>query len=619
MRPAAEGTTPTTVTVSDTGGTYDRASPLQDKNEGAQARHDVGCSHACLQARASYRRADWTMSSNRSRASLLVVSVMASLMLGVAVGFWMPGDDDLFELRKNFRIFGAVYEEVVTGYVKPVSPEHLMRTGIEAMLSELDPYTTFLDEADNANLDMITEGEYGGVGLDVGTRGGKITVVAPRQGASGYKQGIRAGDVILEINDQPVDPLSLEDVQTLLRGEPGTTIRVTVEREGSPAPLDFTLTREDIDLENVTYRGRVGPNSEIGYVKLERFTRNAGNDLEAALQALTEEADPRGLILDLRDNPGGLLNGAVRVTELFVRKGAVVVSTEGRLPQADRTYRSERAPVVPDLPLVVLVNDYSASASEIVAGAIQDHDRGVVVGTQTYGKGLVQAIRSLPHNTSMKMTTAQYHTPSGRSIQNLDPAPLDDTTAGVGEGDSTTLRTHETTHGRTVRDSDGLRPDLTVDSASSSPLEEALQRRAAFFYYANHYAASRDTLPANFSVTDAVLNDFRAWVKQEDLQYPTDAEHAIDKFREAFGDDAHNDVKAEIDVLREAIRKEKQEDFRSHSDDLKRHLEREILARFVPESEQTAAMLSHDRQVSAAVELLQDENRYNEILSPQEN
>lgn len=559
------------------------------------------------------------MTSNRSRASLLVVSVMASLMLGVAVGFWMPGEDDLFELRKNFRIFGAVYEEVVTGYVKPVSPEHLMRTGIEAMLSDLDPYTTFLDEADNANLNMITEGEYGGVGLDVGTRGGKITVVAPRQGASGYKQGIRAGDVIVEINDQSVTPLSLEDVQTLLHGEPGTTVHVTVDREGAPAPLKFTLTREDIDLENVTYRGRIGPDGKIGYVKLERFTRNAGDDLEAALHTLTDEDDPRGLILDLRDNPGGLLNGAVRVTELFIKKGAVIVSTEGRLPQADRTYRSERAPLLPELPLVVLVNDYSASASEIVAGAVQDHDRGVVMGTQTYGKGLVQAIRSLPHNTSMKMTTAQYHTPSGRSIQNLDPAPLEDTTAGVGGGNHTTLRKHETTRGRPVRDSDGLRPDLTVDSVSSSPLEEALQRRAAFFYYANHYAASRDTLPPNFSVTDAVLNDFRAWVHEEDLEYRTDAEHAIDEFREGFGDDVYTNVKEEIDVLREAIREEKQEDFRSHSDDLKRHLEREILARFVTESERTAAMLPHDPQVSAAVELLHDENQYNEILSPQEN
>ncbi|PSQ61978.1 MAG: S41 family peptidase, partial [Bacteroidetes bacterium QH_1_61_8] len=355
------------------------------------------------------------MVSNRAKASLLIVGLASSLFLGIAVGAWMPSDDDFFELRKNFRIFGAVYEELVTGYVKPVDPEHLMRVGVDAMLSELDPYTSFLDEADNANLDMITKGRYGGVGLDVGKRGGKITVVSPVEGGSGYKQGIRTGDVITTIDDQRVGPLSVEDVETLLRGEPGTAVEVVVEREGAPAPLRFALTREEIDLDNVTYRGRVGPESDVGYVKLERFTRSAASDLESELQALTETGEMTGLILDLRDNPGGLLRAAVSVAELFVEKGATVVSTEGRIAKASSTYRSDRPPLLPDLPLVVLVNGYSASASEIVAGAIQDHDRGVVLGTTTYGKGLVQAIRSLPHNTSLKMTTAQYRTPSGRS------------------------------------------------------------------------------------------------------------------------------------------------------------------------------------------------------------
>lgn len=558
------------------------------------------------------------MTSNRSTISLLVVSTVASLMLGVIVGFWIPGDDDLFEFRKNFRIFGAVYEEVVTGYVKPISPEHLMRTGVDAMLSDLDPYTTFLDEADNANLDMITEGQYGGVGLDIGTRGGKITVIAPVEGASGYKQGIRAGDIIVQVGNQSVDDLSLEDVQTLLRGEPGTTVQVTVDREGAPAPLDFALTREEIDLENVAYRGRVGPASDVGYIKLERFTRDAGQEVESALRTLTEDDEVTGVILDLRDNPGGLLNAAVSVTELFVKKGAVVVSTEGRLPAADRTYSSDRPAQVPDLPLVVLVNNYSASASEIVAGAIQDHDRGVVMGTRTFGKGLVQAIRSLPHNTSMKMTTAQYHTPSGRSIQNLDPAPLDDTTAGVGISDRTTATEHETTHGRTVHDSDGLLPDVTVDSASSNPLEKALQRRAAFFYYANAYAASRDSLPSEFSVTDAVLNDFRTWLDEEGIQYPTGAEHAIRTFRQEFVGDAYDDLNEEVAALEDAVRAEKREDFRTHADNLKRRLEREILARFVSDSQRTAAMLPHDRQVAAALDLLHDEERYRKILSPSE-
>ena len=565
------------------------------------------------------------MIPTRLKSSRLLVAVASALVLGVAVGFWMPRDDDLYELRKNFRIFGAVYEELVTGYVRPVDPEHLMRTGVAAMLEELDPYTTFLDEADNASIDVITEGRYGGVGLNVGRRAGKVTVVAPVEGASGYKQGIRAGDVITRVGSQAVAPLSLDDVQTLLRGEPGTTVEVTVEREGAPAPLTFTLTREQIDLEDVSYRGRVGAADEVGYVKLERFTRDAASDLEAALQALRDDGALEGVILDLRDNPGGLLNAAVGVAELFVPNGATVVSTEGRLPEANNTYRSDRAPLLPDRPLVVLVNGYSASASEIVAGAVQDHDRGVVLGTTTYGKGLVQAIRSLPHNTSLKMTTAQYRTPSGRRIQTLDRTSAPDTTATPdptserdAAGPDAARPAHETTRGRTVRDGDGLQPDVTVAGDTTSALEGALKRRAAFFFYANHYAASRDSLPPDFRVTDDVLADFRSWLEAEEIRYPTDAEHAVRRLRERFGGEAYGAVRAEVAALREAVRTAKQEAFRVHATDLKLHLEREIRARFETESRRTAAMLPHDRQVTAAIELLRAPDRYETILTPEE-
>jgi carboxyl-terminal processing protease len=562
------------------------------------------------------------MFSTRTKASLLIVTLASTLMLGVSVGAWMPKDDDFFELRKEFRIFGAVYEELVTGYVKPVDPQHLMRTGIEAMLSELDPYTTFLDEADNTNIDIITEGQYGGVGLEVGERGGRITIVSPVEGGSGYEQGLRTGDVLTTVSGQSVGPLSVQDVQTLLRGEPGTTVDVVVERAGAPSPLPFTLTREQIDLQDVTYRGLVGSAADVGYLKLERFTRNAAGELASALRTLTGEHDLRGVILDLRGNPGGLLNAAVSVSELFVEKGAVVVSTEGRLAKANNTYRSSRPPLVPDLPLVVLVDHYSASASEIVAGAIQDHDRGVVLGTTTYGKGLVQAIRSLPHNTSLKMTTAQYRTPSGRRIQTVpSAAPGDTSTAALGaSADSgSAMATHQTTHGRTVRDGQGLRPDLQVSTDSASALENALQRSAAFFYYANHYAASRDSLPPNFAVTGAVYADFRDWLKAEDLRYPTAAEHAIDQLRQRFRGGEYDGVKEEIAILREAVRAEKRDAFREHAPALKRHLEREILSRFVSDSARTAALLPHDRQVSAAVDLLHERARYTALLTPDGN
>jgi carboxyl-terminal processing protease len=554
------------------------------------------------------------MFSKRLKVSFLIVGLAASMGMGVLVGFWMPADDDLFQLRKNFEIFGAVYEELVTGYVEDLDPEQLMHVGMDAMLSELDPYTTFIDEGQQTDIRVLQQGSYGGVGLNVGKRGGNVTVIAPVEGASGYKQGVRAGDVITQIEQQPVDSLTVTDVETLLRGEPGTTVEVQVERAGAPAPITFTLTRRKIDLNSVPHRGFVGRASDgVGYVKLERFTRGAGGDVQAAIEALQEKRALTGLVLDLRDNPGGLLREAVKLVELFVPQGSDIVSTRGRLAKAERSYRSDRAPVLPDLPLVVLVNGLSASASEIVAGAVQDLDRGVVMGTTTYGKGLVQVVRALPHNTSLKMTTAEYYTPSGRSIQSVDYTASD----SVAIPDSL-RRSFTTARGRRVRDQQGIRPDKVVPANRPSELEEALRRRAAFFLYANHYAAQRDRLPDDFAVTDAVLGDFRTWLDDKAFAYPTDAEQAVGRLQQQLDAADYEGVRDELRDLRAAVEQEKADGFTQHAAALKQHLEQEILARFVPKSQQIEASLSHDTQVQEAAALLQDGDRYESILNPAE-
>ena len=544
------------------------------------------------------------------KRSLWTLSLVLTLVVGITLGTFLPWDDDFFELRKNFQIFGAAYEELVTGYVEPLDAERLMRVGLDAMLSDLDPYTTFIDEADNTDLRILTRGQYGGVGLRVEKRGGKVTVVAPIEGASGYKQGVRAGDILLRVDDQSTDGLSLKDVRTLLRGEPGTTITVEVEREGMPNTMVFTLTREKVRLQNVTHRSFVSEG--IGYVKLERFTRHAGPEVSDAVKALQQEGTLDGLVLDLRGNPGGLLDAAVDVSELFVPRGSVIVSTRGRTADTEHVYRSERMPLLRDVPLVVLVSDLSASASEIVAGAVQDLDRGVVMGTTTYGKGLVQVVRSLPHNTSLKMTTAKYYTPSGRSIQSIDYTRGD--TSAVPDS---LLRTFETANGRTVRDRHGIEPDVIVRPPEPSPLEAALQRRAAFFFFANHYAARRDTLPETFAVSSEDVEAFQTWLQREALRYPTTAERAVASLEERFATtEDFAEVRDEVDALQAALQREREEDFREHETALKHRLEEEILARFATESQQVAASLQHDPQVEAAVDVLLENARYTSLLTP---
>jgi carboxyl-terminal processing protease len=402
----------------------------------------------------------------------------------------------------------------------------------------------------------------------------------------------------------------MSDVRNLLRGEPGTTVNVTVDREGEPDPLVFTLTREQVQLDNVTYSGYTDAASSVGYVKLERFAREAGQDVQRAIQQLQQEGELRGLILDLRDNPGGLLDAAVDVSELFVPQGSVIVSTRGRSPDSERIYRSERAPVAPDVPLVVLVNGFSASASEIVAGAMQDLDRGVVMGTTTYGKGLVQVVKSLPYNTSLKMTTAKYYTPSGRSIQSIEYENGEGTATPDSAG-----RAFKTKAGRTVRDRHGIEPDVDISATTPSELEEALQRRAAFFFYANHFAAENETIDVGFTVDDATLADFQAWLNAQSFDYRTDGERSVTKLQEEFAAIGYESVHDEIADLRRAVEDEKQAGFQRHAADLKHHLQEEILARFVTESEQIRAELGYDPQVQEAVSLLQSDDSYARILS----
>jgi carboxyl-terminal processing protease len=544
------------------------------------------------------------------------LTLLLILTLGVGAGVFAVRDNTFFALQKHFRIFGALYETLVTDYIDPIDPGRLMRKGIEAMLAELDPYTTFFDEADRGEIELLTRGRYGGVGLNVGLRNGKLTVLAPIEGTGGYRQGLRTGDIITHIDGQPTEGLSLETVQHLLRGQPGTTVSLTVVREGEPTPLKFVLTREEVQLKNVTYAGFLKDDTTagIGYIRLERFALGAGDEVRQALEQLMASGKLQGLILDLRDNPGGLLEAAVEVAGLFLPQGAPIVSTRGRTADRNRIYRNTTVPLAPDIPLVVLVNELSASASEIVAGAIQDLDRGVVVGTNTYGKGLVQVIRPLPYNTALKITTAAYYTPSGRSIQAIDYSRHD--------GNGTLIpdslrRTFYTQRGRTVHDGHGIEPDVRIAPPEPGPLEAALRRQAAFFFFANYYVAQHPQPPTpDLNVSSAILKEFQQWLEKQAFTYRIPTEHTLSTLQSQL--EIANDQEAlkALQALQAALEQSKRMAFEREADALRRQLRLELIARYLPANEQMRYRLQEDPLVDRAATLLRDQQAYMALLTP---
>ncbi|MEL6772918.1 MAG: S41 family peptidase [Bacteroidota bacterium] len=553
--------------------------------------------------------------ASRPRPLHLLALVLA-LGVGALIGIGFAYGDDFFAMKKNFTIFGELYEELATGYVDPVDPERMMRAGIEAMLETLDPYTVFIDEAANEDIDIVTRGRYGGVGVTVSLRGERFTVVDVVEGYSAAEVGMRPGDTILSVDGTPVSEFAQDDLRALLRGTPGTTVDLSVEREGEPGALAFTLTRAEIQLKNVTHSGFLGGEAAgVGYVRLERFARTAASEVEDAVATMQAEGTLSGLVLDLRGNRGGLLDQAVDIVGHFVPQGSVVVSTRGRAAESERVYRSEAAPIAPDVPLVVLVDGVSASASEIVAGALQDHDRAVVLGETTFGKGLVQIIRPLPYNTSLKMTTSKYYIPSGRSIQSVTYW-RDEAGGHADEVPDSLRRAFETLGGRTVFDGQGINPDIEASLGPVSELEEALVRRAAFFRFANRFAAETPTLPTGFAVDDALLARFRAFVDAEDIAYETRAERMLAELVADLDEAGYDATDDEVADLRAELIDEKEADFERHAPRLRERLRQEILSRYVGQPAQVATSLGTDPQLRQAVAVLDDRARYRSVLAP---
>ena len=544
----------------------------------------------------------------------LKVAVVAGSLAGVlflAGAATLP--DIYFQIKKNFTIFSEVYREVSLNYVDEVNPEKLMRKGINSMLETLDPYTVFIDEAQNQEIDIITRGNYGGVGLEVGFKGDRVVVIAPMEGYSAHRKGIRAGDVIVAVDGVSVEGLSAEEVQNMTLGEPGTMVTITIDRYGVEQELSFELKRERIDVKNVAYHGLVGSQNDIGYILLSRFSQNTAEEIRNAITSLQDRAALSGLILDLRNNPGGLLNEAVSTVDKFVEPGLKVVETRGRLSEHNSAYRTEEPALVGDLPLVVLQNGGSASASEIVAGALQDLDRAVIVGERSFGKGLVQVVRPLSYNTALKITTARYYIPSGRSIQSVTYTH-DARNTQINKPDSL-RKAFKTRNGRTVYDGEGIAPDIEIQQPKPSLLETALYQNSHFFFFANQYVAGHQTFEVD-ETTDEVFSQFREYLRDKNFSYETRSEQYLNKIEERFASiDMEQGYEQSLANLEEAIEQEKEEDFRKQKEELKRILYLELVSRYRGKSGQYKASVRFDPMVEKAADVIYNAGKYDEILA----
>jgi carboxyl-terminal processing protease len=537
----------------------------------------------------------------------LLVAIITILLTLVSGFVPSPEDEFLFKVNKGIDVFGRVYKEVATSYVDVIDPEKFMQAGIDGMLGTLDPYTVYIGKEEGDEVDLMTTGKYGGIGVTIGVRDGAVRVITVMDGYSAQRAGILPGDKLIKVDTLVIGNKKPDEVRSLTRGEPGTEVRVVVERDGEARTLEFVLIREEIQVKNVTYTGYV--DSTIGYIRLERFSRNAGEEVRQAIRELKLHREPTALILDLRGNPGGLLDAAVDVASKFLPRGTMIVSTRGRRTDAEKKYSSAEEPMVPLLPLAVLTDRGTASASEIVSGSLQDMDRAVIVGTRTFGKGLVQTIVPLNYGSQLKITTARYYTPSGRSIQEIDYLHKD--RGGVFAVVPDSLRREfKTLHGRKVFELGGVSPDSIVQDTDVGPMIHELFRKALFFKFANKYVATHNNVDA-IVVNQDILNSFQKFLNEEKFDYQEDTEGKLRDLRKQ-ADQLHYAAEAlsDLDLLSAALEKEKKRGFERYKDHIAAELAIELMARKKGEQGRIAESLKGDPQLNTAIGILKNSNLY---------
>ncbi len=537
---------------------------------------------------------------------------IALTLILIFSGFIRNDSDFYFEINKSIDIFGRVYKEVALNYVDPINPEEFMLAGISGMLESLDPYTNFIDDSHQKDIDIITKGRYGGIGATVGLRNENVTIVDLIEGYSAQRQGLRIGDVIIKVDDVPVTKENYESLSNLLKGEPGTTVKITIRREGVNEELTFNLIREEIEIKNLSFYGFVPENSNNVYLKLSGFSRAAGDEVKKALLELKSQKKIESIILDLRGNPGGLLDAAIDVCEKFLPKGQLIVTVKGRDSSNFKKYFSQEEPIASTPKLAVLIDEGSASASEIVAGAVQDHDRAVIVGTNSFGKGLVQTVIPLSFNTSLKITTARYYTPSGRCIQKINYSDKNKVLQKSSVQEQTEFQTDNK---RKVLSAGGITPDSIVNNKSKSILIQRLLADGMFFKFAT-YIYNNSSMNLKEISDNYLIKEFKNYIQKQSFQFVSPAEKLIDQLKQLAKDE--NLGEKFIEQLENAKHQISENNFKEidkFKNEIVSLIKEELAARTIGRTGRILESLKHDNQFEVALSILNNPNIYNKLLS----
>ncbi|MCC6726361.1 MAG: S41 family peptidase [Saprospiraceae bacterium] len=512
-----------------------------------------------------------------------------------------------FEIAKNLEIFTNLYKEVNTYYVDEIDPSILMKTGIDAMMESLDPYTNYISETQIEGYRFITEGKYNGIGADIRLIDELPTIVSPYLDAPAQKAGLKAGDKIIAIDGKDTKGKTTDEVSAFLKGYPGTEVELTISRPGQDKPLKINLVRDEVSVSNVPYSGMVS--GDVGYIALTTFTRDAGKNVAKALADLkTEQPNLKGVILDLRDNGGGLLAEAVNLCNVFVPRDELVVTTKGKVKEWDRSFRTQAPANDPQVPVIVLINKGSASASEIVSGTIQDLDRGVLLGQRSYGKGLVQNTRDIGYNAKVKLTTAKYYIPSGRCIQAVeykDGKPVD-----IADSKRAKFKTR---NGRTVLDGGGVAPDVLLDHDANSNILQTLEEKNVVFKYVTEWMLRNPEVKTLEDFHFTAWDDFVAYLNKQNYDFDTETEKLLKDLKEKSIKGGYL-AAADLQALETKVLAAKKADIDKHKEAITDMIEKEIVSRFFYEKGRIQMGLRNDAEIKEAIKLFGDKAKYDSIL-----